>query len=131
MCVQGGRVQLLNIPVCHDPAHDGRTEAAHYNATLLNCARCGGTYQVQGTQAEIMHLQFFIVLKIFPPASLTTSACRRVAWRVRRRGWSAARPRGGRSCECGRGCWPPSAWATPAATPGSSDTTAASAEGTQ
>ena len=46
--MQGGRVQLLNIPVCHDPAHDGRTEAAHYNATLLNCARCGGTYQVQG-----------------------------------------------------------------------------------
>ena len=41
-------MQLLNIPVCHDPAHDGRAEAAHYNATLLNCARCGGTYQVQG-----------------------------------------------------------------------------------
>ena len=55
MCVQGGRVQLLNIPVCHDPAHDGRTEAAHYNATLLNCARCGGTYQVQGDTYSIFH----------------------------------------------------------------------------
>ena len=41
-------MQLLNIPVCHDPAHDGHTEATHYNATLLNCAQCGGTYQVQG-----------------------------------------------------------------------------------
>ena len=48
LCVQGARVQLLNIPVCHDPAHDGHTEATHYNATLLNCAQCGGTYQVQG-----------------------------------------------------------------------------------
>ena len=76
-------------------------------------------------------LYLFIVLKISPPASLTTSPCRRGAWRVRRRGWSGARPRGGPSCGCGRGCWPPSAWATPAATPGSSATTAACAPGTQ